>query len=578
MLPLKESSRDLILEVAATLRPFLDDITETWWEKLAAEFQFEPRVLAALKRLTLANGRSYFSGDDFADFFENVTYHSARLAKLQVDTRDIARSLELYQTICEPYIEKLFGERREQATSAVEMLSSATFVCVSGAYFDAQRAESAALLSVLDAELSAGNLSTLLECVLRTITSIFHASMGVVLLREPESDLLRVKSAVGFDGRLGEEVSISIGQGFAGKIAQTGEPAMLPDVSPSEMITNPLVRGKAKALWGVPLTSEGVVGVLLIGFDWPYEWLPRERELLCAIAERSALAIERARMTDALREREARIAELSGYLLRVQEEERKRISRELHDETGQALMVIRLYLGMLETSVAARAGRAKIRETLEVVDRTIEGIRRIIARLSPLVLQELGLIAAIRKEAKDLARSTGVRARVVVADNVGRLTPQLEMALYRSVQEALHNVAKHAHASNVSIIMTRETNEIRLLVQDDGMGIVAKQKNNAGQSFGLAGMKERISTLGGKVLVTSGKGKGTRIEIEVPAAAASTGQQLSIQSHNLAPLTSPVAQQTSPNAAEAKLTEVPTSELAIAIAEKSMQDGTHAKD
>ncbi len=99
MLPLKESSRDLILEVAATLRPFLDDITETWWEKLAAEFQFEPRVLAALKRLTLANGRSYFSGDDFADFFENVTYHSARLAKLQVDTRDIARSLELNRRV-----------------------------------------------------------------------------------------------------------------------------------------------------------------------------------------------------------------------------------------------------------------------------------------------------------------------------------------------------------------------------------------------------------------------------------------------------------------------------------------------
>src|SRR6266581_8652416 len=189
------------------------------------------------------------------------------------------------------------------------------------------------------------------------------------------------------------------------------------------MITNPLVRGKAKALWGVPLTTEGVVGVLLIGFDWPYEWLPRERELLCAIAERSALAIERARMTDALREREARIAELSGYLLRVQEEERKRISRELHDETGQALMVIRLYLGMMESIVTARNVRSKIRETVEVVDRTIEGIRRIIGKLSPLVLQELGLVAAIRKEAKDMAKTSGVKTRVLIAEDVGRLAP-----------------------------------------------------------------------------------------------------------------------------------------------------------
>src|SRR5262249_25717166 len=147
---------------------------------------------------------------------------------------------------------------------------------------------------------------------------------------------------------------------------------------------DPFLLGQTKALWGVPLKStSGAIGVLLIGFPRPYDWLPTDRDLLQAIADRSALAIDRAGMTDALREREARIAELSGHLLRVQEEERKRISRELHDETGQALMVIRLYLGMLESAVAGRSARLKIRETLDVVDRTIEGIRRIIGRLSP---------------------------------------------------------------------------------------------------------------------------------------------------------------------------------------------------
>ena len=206
-----------------------------------------------------------------------------------------------------------------------------------------------------------------------------------------------------------------------------------------------MIRIKAKSLWGVPLKADGeTIGVMVIGFPKPYEWLPTERELMRAIGDRTALAIERARMTDALRQREQRIAELSGHLLRVQEEERKRISRELHDETGQALMVIRLYLGMMETGITAKNVRGKIRETVEVVDRTIEGIRRIIGKLSPLVLQELGLVAAIRKEAKDFARNAGVKARVLIAEDVGRLASGTEQAIYRVVQEALHNVAKHA--------------------------------------------------------------------------------------------------------------------------------------
>ncbi len=99
--------------------------------------------------------------------------------------------------------------------------------------------------------------------------------------------------------------------------------------------------------------------------------------------------------------------------------------------------------------------RGKIRETVDVVDRTIEGIRRIIGKLSPLVLQELGLVAAIRKEAKDFARNAGVKARVLISDDVGRLASGTEQAIYRVVQEALHNVAKHAQAKNVTVQVMR---------------------------------------------------------------------------------------------------------------------------
>ncbi len=525
LLPIKESARASILEVTRSLQPHFAEITSGWRKRMFEEFQLDGRAMAALERLNLGTGFSIFSHGDLDSFSENLNYFGTRLVKLHVDTRTVARSLELYQELCAPYIEQRFGERRFEITAAMEMLSSASFVAVSAAYFDAQKTASAALLSVLDAELSAKNLSALLERVLQITAETFHATVGLVLLVDAETQMLRTKATVGFDeGELDPELAIAMGQGFSGMIAATGEPAILPDVEQGHGLLNPVLRTRAKALWGVPLkTGEQVIGVLIIGFAKPYEWLPMERELLKAIADRSALAIDRAGMTDALREREARIVELSGHLLKAQEEERKRISRELHDETGQALMVIRLYLGMLENSVTARSAKAKIHETLDVVDRTIEGIRRIIGRLSPLVLQELGMIAAIRKEAKDLAKSTGVKARVAVSDDVGRLAPELETAIYRVVQEALHNVAKHAQAKNVNIQMTREEHCVRLMIEDDGVGI-GSTVNPQRSTFGLAGMRERISTLGGTFRMVSRKGQGTKINVAVPITAQGTLQ------------------------------------------------------
>jgi signal transduction histidine kinase len=453
-------------------------------------------------------------------FFENLPYFGNRLAKLQTDTRAVARSLELYQTLCEPYLGRLFGDKLTEAKAALEMLSTATFQTVSGAYFDAKTKESAALLSVLDAELLASNLSALLQTVLEITIATFGAANGVVLLRDQDSDLLRVTTSVGLD-EVSDELTIPMGYGFSGRVAQAGEPDLVLDAAHDDRVQSPALKRSASSIWAVPIrTAEASIGVLMIGFSKPYEWLPTERELLRAIVDRSALAIDRARINDALRERETRIAELSAHLLRVQEQERRRISRELHDETGQELMVIRLYLGMLESSVKARNPRVKIRETLDVVDQTINGIRRIIARLSPLLLQELGLIAAIRKEAKDLARDTGVKSRVTVSDAIGRMPPETEAAIYRVVQEALHNVAKHAQAQTVSIQMEQQNDELRLLIEDDGIGIQGKYSSCRGRSFGLAGIKERVGMLGGRVRINSGRGKGTRIEVTVPTGHA----------------------------------------------------------
>ena len=162
VLPIKESVRSLILEATTALQPHFSEITAAWRKQMFAEFEFEGRAMAALERLNLATGFALFSQSDFGAFFENLHYFGTRLAKLQIDTRAVARSLELYHELCEPSHPQCLLPTVGPSPSvqyailaALDTLSSATFVAVSGAYFDTQRNAGNALLEVLDAELSA---------------------------------------------------------------------------------------------------------------------------------------------------------------------------------------------------------------------------------------------------------------------------------------------------------------------------------------------------------------------------------------------------------------------------------------
>ena len=213
----------------------------------------------------------------------------------------------------------------------------------------------------------------------------------------------------------------------------------------------------------------------------------------------------------------AQTSEVSRHLVRAQEEERKRISRELHDGTGQGLMVLRLYLGMLGAGQLDVEGQEKVREALGLLDHTIEDLRRIIGRLSPQTLERLGLLPAIRKEVRELSRNTGIKAELDLPRTLPQLDKELELALYRSIQEALHNIAKHAGAKNVRVSLEPGDNSLKLLVEDDGAGFTRK-KCSQGNGFGLWGMRERISALGGKLRVRTELGEGTQVRITLPVA------------------------------------------------------------
>jgi two-component system sensor histidine kinase NreB len=221
-------------------------------------------------------------------------------------------------------------------------------------------------------------------------------------------------------------------------------------------------------------------------------------------------------------------AELARHLIGAQEEERKRISRELHDGTGQGLMVLRLYLAMLASESQTPESLLKIQEALKLLDNTVEDLRRIIGRLSPRTLEELGLVAAIRKEARDLSRNTGMKAQLDLSPDLDPINPEIEIAIYRSLQEALHNIAKHSEARNFTVHLTKADGSLCLLVEDDGVGF-SRKRNSGGRTFGVLGMRERIAVLGGKVRIHSVKGKGTQIKVTLPQPGEPARQHASVE-------------------------------------------------
>ena len=181
-----------------------------------------------------------------------------------------------------------------------------------------------------------------------------------------------------------------------------------------------------ESCWSIPLAADGrTAGVMQFGFSKLYEWLPREQELLAAAAERCLMAAEKARLMEDLAQREEQVRRLAEHMLHVEEMERRRISRELHDEAGQSLLCIRLQIELIEQALPESEGewRVKLREARDLTERTILEMRRLIAALSPAVLEQLGLGAALRQLVNRFQRLHPCRVRLQLS-KMGALPQQ----------------------------------------------------------------------------------------------------------------------------------------------------------
>jgi PAS domain S-box-containing protein len=215
-----------------------------------------------------------------------------------------------------------------------------------------------------------------------------------------------------------------------------------------------------------------------------------------------------------------RLKGMSRRAAEVQEGERRALAQELHDRVGQNLTALNINLNILKSAIAPTpAVGARLDDSLELVDKTVESIRNVMTELRPAVLDDYGLAAMLRWYADDFSRRTGVAVGVVGTDPKPRLPPSVERTLFRIVQEALNNVVKHAAAARATLLLDPQPDCFELTIADEGCGFDpgAPEPLNSQRGWGLMIMRERAESVDSQLVVESKPGRGTRVTIRVDA-------------------------------------------------------------
>jgi signal transduction histidine kinase len=276
----------------------------------------------------------------------------------------------------------------------------------------------------------------------------------------------------------------------------------------------------------VPLKSKDrTLGIMNVAYSIEHYFTENDFKLLDSIGFHVGLAIENSVLYEEAKQKEQLRGQLLSSVITAQEEERKRIARELHDEYGQSLTALKMSIESSEnmTSPGQRKLKEKLRSAEALVVNTLEDLRRLTLDLRPYALDELGLIAAIRAYAQRHLESAGIKVKFENKDLNERLAPAVETTLFRIIQETIHNTTKHAQAKNVKIQLAARNDKITVVVEDDGMGfnVDATFKSKVGmQSLGLLGIQERATLLGGTFKIESQPGRGTCLIVEIPVVGS----------------------------------------------------------
>ncbi|MCX6139010.1 MAG: GAF domain-containing sensor histidine kinase [Ignavibacteriales bacterium] len=363
------------------------------------------------------------------------------------------------------------------------------------------------------------DVSEVLDAVVRNTVWLLECHFAGIALTDKSRSGVSFQAVMGAKSDITCLVEIEAWKNISGHTIFKNFPTD-PPVDPDSY---PFVKAEnLRSLLAVPLVNKGKgLGFLVIGYRKVHRFSEAEIQLAASLADQTALAAENARLYRESVEYSRTMSALSARLTVVQEEERRRITRDLHDGVGQALSGLRLNLDLLSREVPLTSETAQERLTMmkDIIDETMTEIRQISHDLRPPVLDAVGLVAALRMYVDRFAARYGIAVKLIALERMKRIDQQVEATVYRVVQEALSNIVRHSGATKAQIELVRKEHVLFVQITDNGKGFdpVELQEYAEGRNGrGIPGMRERIEGLQGTYEITSAKGKGTTIAVELP--------------------------------------------------------------
>ena len=486
---------DQVRDLGRALEPRLGMLEKRYARRLKEEAFDAPRI-AALTRITPLNAaRFLINHQTLKHFFEDVEINGRHLARLNVAPEDVTRAIR----ICDEVIDTAVAD--SEFAWAREQLTFCTILALNNAYYEAREAEARAFYELLHIDVQSSNADVLYRRFVEAMAKSCGAAAGHVFVLSEDGRFWQLKAST---AQAASAKTLAV---MPVKASVRTALSKIRRVSKADLMLDGGWADRFPSVWSFPF-AEG--GLMQFAFADEVDLLSREVEMLAAVADRCHAAAKKARLLEAIALREEQLSKLAIRMLMVEENERRRISRELHDEAGQSLVVIRLQMEMIEQASSAKSEeRERLAEARDITEKTILDIRRLISDLKSGGAGTTGSWAR-HCVSWQIVFGRDIRAEVRLKcwRTFHTMDTNFQLVIYRLAQECLNNIAQHSRATTVNISVSTADRVLRLNVEDNGKGIRRGRALQSKRLLWFSRHSGRVAVLGGSVVIYSTRKEG----------------------------------------------------------------------